>query len=303
MLLKDQRRFDRQYQKLLIALKLNDLSLSTIDVYSRGVRRVAELTDCSPDRLSMDQYREHFVDLIETHSWSTVKSDRAGLVFFFKHVLKKDWNWSEIVRLKTVKSLPDVITHGQMAALLEATREQRYQTFFFVTYSMGLRLVEALSLQVKDIDAAQMRIHVRLGKNKKDRYVILPKLALLALRQYWQTHRHPTLLFPAGSTKREQFRATKPMSKCGVQRSVKKIARDAGIRTNVTLHTLRHAYATHLLERGLSLRQIQHLLGHESIETTLIYTKLTEPAEKNAAVLINTMINELPVILDARDQS
>ena len=111
MLAKDQRRFDRQYQKLLTTLKLNDFSLSTIDVYSRGVRRVAQLTDCSPDRLSMDQYREHFIDLIETHSWSTVKTDRAGLVFFFRHVLKKDWDWGEIVRPKTVKSLPDVITH------------------------------------------------------------------------------------------------------------------------------------------------------------------------------------------------
>jgi len=190
-----------------------------------------------------------------------------------------------------------------MAALLEATREQRYQTFFFVTYSMGLRLVEALSLQVKDIDAAQMRIHIRLGKNKKDRYVTLPRLALLALRRYWKTHHHPTLLFPAGSTTRERFRATKHMSKSGVQRTIKKIASDARIRINVTTHTLRHAYATHLLERGLSLGQIQVLLGHESIETTLMYTKLTKPAEQNASVLINAMIDELSVTLDAKDET
>ena len=115
-----------------------------------------------------------------------------------------------------------------------------YQQPFFITYSMGLRLVEALSLQVKDIYAAQMRIHIRLGKNKKDRYVTLPLLALLAMRHYWQTHHHPMLLFPAGSTTRERFRATKHMSKSGVQRTIKKIASDAGIRTNVTPHTLRH---------------------------------------------------------------
>lgn len=301
MLAKDKQRFERQYQKLLIALKLNDLSPSTIDVYSRGVRRVAELTDCSPDRLSKDQYREHFIDLIKTHSWSTVKTDRAGLVFFFKYILKKNWDWSEIVRLKTVKSLPDVITHSQMASLLEATREQRYQTFFFITYGMGLRLVEALSLHVRDIDAEQMRIHVRLGKNKKDRYVTLPHLALLALRRYWQTHRHPSFLFPAGATTRERFRATEHMSKSGVQRTIKKIAHDAGIRTNVTTHTLRHAYATHLLERGLSLVQIKDLLGHESIETTLMYTKLTKLAENNASVLINAMVDDLSVTLDAKD--
>ena len=145
---------------------------------------------------------------------------------------------------------------------------------------MGLSLVEALSLQVKDIDAAQMRIHTRPRENKKDRYVTLPLLALLALRHNRQTHHHPTLLLPAGSTTRERFRATKHMSKSGVQRTTKKIAADAGICTNVAPHTLRHAFATHLLERGLSLGQIQQLLGHESIETTLMYTKLTKLPNK-----------------------
>jgi len=301
MLVKDQQRFNRQYKKHLNALKLNNLADSTIDVYARAVRRVAQLTDCSPDRLSKDQYREHFLDLIDTHSWSTVNSDRAGLQFFFKNVLKKDWDWSQIVRPKRVQSLPDVMTHAQVAALLNATRKPRYQTFFLVTYSMGLRLREALSLQVKDIDVAQSRIHVRLGKNNKDRYVFLPQRALIALRAYWQSHRHPKLVFPAGSTTRERFRATKPMSKSGVQTAIKLIAREAGIRTSVTPHTLRHTYATNLLERGLNLHHIQKLLGHESIQTTLIYTKLTEPAELNAGALINTMIDELPVSLDAKE--
>jgi site-specific recombinase XerD len=299
MLAKDQRRFDKQYQKHLTALKLHNLADTTIDVYARAVRRVAQLADCSPDRLTKDQYREHFVDLINTHSWSTVRSDRAGLQFFFKHVLNKEWDWGEIVRPKNVQSLPDVISHAQMLALLDATHEQRFQCFFLVSYSMGLRLREALALQVTDVDAEQQRVHVRLGKNNKDRYVILPQLALQALRAYWQTHRNPKLLFPAGNTTRERFRANKPMSKSGVQRAIKRIAHDAGIHTTVSPHTLRHAYATHLLERGLSLRQIQHLLGHESIKTTLIYTKLTETAEQNAAQLINTMLEPMACTLDA----
>lgn len=209
----EQIRYHELYQKHLTALKLNNLSATTIDVYARAVRRVTDLTDCCPDKLTKDQFRQHFVDLIETHSWSTVRSDRAGLQFFFKHVLKKQWDWSEIVRPKTVKTLPDVITHAQTSALLEAANEQRYQTFFLVCYSMGLQLREGLSLEVKDIDAVQMRIHVRLGKNNKDRYVILPQRALQALRRYWQTHRNPTLLFPAGNTSRERFRTNKPMSK------------------------------------------------------------------------------------------
>lgn len=162
------------------------------------MRRVVAVHDCRPDRISQDQFREHFVSLIESHFWSTVNSDRAGLAFFFNHVMCTDWNWGDIVKPRKVKSLADVITYAQVAALINATREQRYEAFFLCTYSIGLRLGEALSLEVQDIDAAQERIHVRLGKGKKNCYVPLPQRTLVSLRRCWTTHRHPTLLFLAG---------------------------------------------------------------------------------------------------------
>ncbi|MGQ7848805.1 tyrosine-type recombinase/integrase [Granulosicoccus sp. 3-233] len=295
----EQRRFKRQYQKHLTALKLRNMSPSAQDVYARAVRRVSTAYDCCPDRLTPDELRQHFVALIDSHSWSTVRSDRAGLQFFFKHVVNKPMDWGTIVKPKRVQSLPDVITHAQVANLINATREQRYETFFLCTYSMGLRLGEALALQVLDIDAAQRRIHVRLGKGNKDRYVFLPQRTLLSLRRYWATHRHPKWLFPDGRTAQEKYRATKTMSASGVQRSIKRVSFEAGIRTRVTTHTLRHAYATHLLERGLSLQHIQQLLGHASITTTLVYTKLTEPAQQQAGELVDAMIQDLPVTLDA----
>jgi len=297
----DQRRFDAQYKKLLTALKLNNFSKTTVDIYARAVRRLAANTGCPPDRVTKDQCRDHFSALIDSHSWSTVISDRAGLAFFFKQVLNKQWDWGEIVKPKRVQSLPDVITYEQVAQLLTVTREQRYQSYFLCTYSMGLRLTESLGLEVDDIDAEQMRVHVRLGKGRKDRYVILPAKTLKMLRRYWATHRHPRFLFPAGQNADERFRATKTMSKSGVQRTIRLIARDAKIRTRVTTHTLRHCYATHLLERGLSLRHIQHQLGHDSINTTLMYTQLTNPAEQLAVSVINDMIDQLPSKLDARD--
>jgi len=297
----DQNRFDRQYQKHLTALKLHNLADSTCDAYARAVRRVAAAFDRCPDEISDEQYHQHFLSLIDSHSWSTVRLDLAGLTFFFRHTLQQPWQGAKIVRPKAVRSLPDVISYPQVAALINAAREHRYQAFFLCAYSMGLRLNEALSLEVQDIDAEQLRVHVRLGKGKKDRYVILPQLTLTTLRRYWRTHRHPRLLFPAGYCTQERFRATGPMSKSGVQRSIKLVARDAGIRTRISPHTLRHAYATHLLERGLSLQHIQRQLGHGSIHTTLIYTRLTEPAAQNAAALINTLIDELPVTLDARE--
>lgn len=296
----DQERFDAQYQKHLLTLKLNNFSDTTIDVYARAVRRLVACTDCPPDRVTPDQCRVHFAALIDSHSWSTVISDRAGLAFFFKNTLDLHWDWNTIVKPKRVKSLPDVITYRQVAALLDATREIRYQSYFLTTYSMGLRLVEALGLEVQDVDAEQNRVHVRLGKGRKDRYVILPDLTLVAMRRYWATHRNPRLIFPAGVNAQARFRADKPMSKSGVQRAIKTIAVDAGIRTRVSPHTLRHCYATHLLERGLSLPHIQEQLGHAWIETTLVYTKLTDLAAQNANALINQMIDQLPSNLDAR---
>lgn len=143
--------------------------------------------------------------------------------------------------------------------------------------------------------------HVQLGKGRIDRYVILPQQALIILRRYWATHRHPRFIFPAGKNAAERFRAVKTMSESGVQRTIRLIARDAKISIKVTTHTLRHCYATHLLERGLSLRHIQQQRGHESIKTTLVYTKLTEPAEQLAITVINEMIDQLPSKFDARD--
>jgi len=160
----EQRRFDAQYKKLLTALKLNNFSKTTINIYARAVRRLAENTGCPPDRVTKDRCREHFSALIDSHSWSTVIADRAGLAFFFKHVLNKQWDWGAIVKPKRVQTLPDVISYDQVAQLLTATREQRYQSYFMCTYSMGLRLGESLGLEVGDIDAEQMRVHVRLGK-------------------------------------------------------------------------------------------------------------------------------------------
>jgi integrase/recombinase XerD len=177
----------------------------------------------SADRLTFVEYR----DL------------RQGWIsFLFKHVLNKKWDWGSIVKPKRIQSLPDVITYDQVAQLLTATREQRYQSYFLCTYSMGLRLTESLGLEVDDIDAEQMRVHVRLGKGRKDRNVILPQKTLIILRRYWATHRHPRYIFPAGQSATERFRAVKTMSKSGVQRTIRLIARDAKIRTRVTTHTL-----------------------------------------------------------------
>ena len=135
-----QRRFDALYQRHLRALKLQGLSDKTIDVYARAVRRVAHAFDCCPDRLTTEQLESHFAKLVESHSWSTVKVDRNGLQFFYKHVLNRDWSWIDLIKAPTIQSLPDILSLAELEQLIGAARKLRYRVFLLTTYSMGLRL-------------------------------------------------------------------------------------------------------------------------------------------------------------------
>jgi integrase/recombinase XerD len=293
-------RFDSLYQQHVNALQRLGKSKATIDGYSRALRRVAASLDKCPDRLTVADLKEHFGKLVNSHSWSTVKVDRNGLQFFYKHVLDKKWQWVDIVKPPEIKSLPDILTAAEISRILTATAQSRYRIFFLTTYSMGLRLGEAINLTVADIDAARHRVHVRCGKGRKDRFVTLPELTLAALRRYWTTHRHRRFLFPAGRNPAEQHRAATPMDRGGVQRAFKEIAQQCNIHKRVSVHSLRHCYGTHLVEAGLNLRAIQQELGHENPQTTALYTQLTDPVQQDAARLINAMVGRLSIASPGR---
>lgn len=224
------KRFDDLYQRHLRALKLQGKAEKTIDAYSRAVRRITNHFDRCPDQLTLEQREQYFADLVESHSWSTVKLDRCGLQFFWKHVLKRDWQWVNIVKAPKVQSLPDILTVGEVEQLIAATRLPRYQVFLLTTYSMGLRLSEALNIQVGDIDAKREQVHVR-GKGNKDRFVPLPNLTLQALRSLWCTHRNPCWLFPNAVGSAERVRnATGHMDRGGTQAAMKAVVKQCGIK-------------------------------------------------------------------------
>lgn len=227
----EQTQFDDLYQQHLRALKLQGLSDKTIDVYARAVRRVAAYFDCCPDHLNTDQLASYFVDLVDSHSWSTVKVDRNGLQFFYKHVLKRDWSWVEIIKAPKIQSLPDILTLAEVERLIGATRKLRYRVFLLTTYSMGLRLAEALALQVGDIDGPRRQVHVRRGKGHKDRLVPLPDFTYQALRSLWSRHRNPQWLFPnpVGLPERIAM-ATGHMDRGGAQGAMKAVVRSCGIK-------------------------------------------------------------------------
>ena len=224
-------RFDVLYQRHLRLLKLQGKSDKTIDAYSRAVRRISEYFDCCPDLLTLEQREIYFAQLVESHSWSTVKVDRNGLQFFWKHVLKQDWQWVRIVKTPKVRSLPDILTISEVEHLIGATRKLRYRVFILTTYSMGLRLSETLALQVGDIDAKLEQVHIRRGKGHKDRFVPLPELTYHALRALWSKHRNPCWLFPNPTGSLERIRRAKThMARGSAQAAMKAVVTQCGIK-------------------------------------------------------------------------
>lgn len=227
---KEKQRFNRQYNKHLQALKLQGKSDKTIDVYSRAVRRLAKRFDKCPDRLTRKQLALHFSELVDSHSWSTVKVDRNGLQFFWKFVLRQKWHWIDIVKPPQVKSIAPVLSIAEVQQLINHAKQLRYRVFIIVTYSLGLRLSEALNLQIQDIDTQNRRVHVRRGKGAKDRFVPLSDYTLQVMRLFWTRHRNPTWLFPRATHLNRIHSATKPMSYGSTQVAVRQIVEDAGIK-------------------------------------------------------------------------
>jgi len=289
----EQARFDSLYQQHVNVLKLQGKAPATVDAYSRAVRRITAHFDRCPDQLTREDLQEYFSALLQTHSWSTVKLDRNGLQFFYRHVLNKPWQWVDIVKPPTVKTLPDILSTGEVSRIIHHTRSARYQTYLLCVYSMGLRLSEALHLKVPDIDSARHRLHVRAGKGSKDRMVFLPNRTLDMLRHYWAMHRNPTWIFPEGKNPLVRHQATRPMDRGGLQKSVKAIAQSCGIHKKISIHTFRHCYGAHLVEAGVNLRAIQHQMGHECPKTTALYTQLTDTVHQDTGTMINQVVDQL----------
>ncbi len=265
------------------ALKLQGKANATKDAYCRAVRRTSEYFERCPDDLNAEELREYFASLLETHSWSTIKLDRCGLQFFYRHVLDRPWDWVNIVKPPQAQRLPDVLTRAQTQRLLDSVYKLRYRVFCVTLYSTGLRLSEGLRLEVGDIDRHRMRIHVRGGKGNKDRYVCITEPLLHTLRKWWKTHENPRLLFPnpSGGAKR-MHGAVAPMHAGGVQAAMRAAVADCGIHLRITVHSLRHLFSTHMLELGVDLRELQGILGHVSPATTARYAHLTDVTSARA---------------------
>ena len=277
-------------QKMIEDMQLRGFAERTQEAYLSAVRQLAKYYQKPPDQIDEEELRQYFLFLKnEKHAArSTCTIALCGIKFFFERTLGREWKTFDFLRPQREKKLPVVLSLAEVRSTLAHVRRPHYRVCLSTIYACGLRLLEGVHLQVSHIDSERHLLHICHGKGGKDRYVPLPAPILRMLRRHWLTHRNPLWLFPS------PFQVEKgPMSESGVQRAFRAAVRESGISKHATVHTLRHSYATHLLEAGLNLRIIQSYLGHASPATTAIYTHMTQTSNERTAQTINQVLAQL----------
>jgi integrase/recombinase XerD len=285
------------YQRMVNTLQLNGKGERTQQAYARSVRMLSQFYGKTPDLVTEQELQDYFLHRKNVCHWSpkTMRICYCGIRFFYEKVLDRNWHILGILRAQNERRLPAVLSIEEVRSLFARIKTFHNYAYLSTVYSCGLRLHEGLHLEVSDIDSSRMMIHVQRGKGAKDRYVALPQATLKLLRRYWLTHRHPRLLFPAlGRSGRGAKLSQTPMAKSSVQGAFRRAKFAAAIgKKGVAIHTLRHSYATHLLEAGVNLRTIQRYMGHAQLETTMLYLHLTQKGQEDACQLINQVMEGL----------
>jgi len=251
-------------------LELKNYSSKTRSCYLASAKNFALHFHRSPAELTDEEVREYLRYLIQEKkaSQSAISQTYSALKFLYETTLKRDWDRFRIPRAKREKRLPVVLSQQEIQAIFSATRNLKHRALLMTIYSAGLRVSEVVHLKVSDIDSQRMTIRVKQGKGAKDRYTLLGRRTLGVLRDYWRVYRPKEWLFPGQPAKGS-------LSVSSVQKIFEKVLQEAGIKKHATVHTLRHSFATHLLEAGTDLYQIQRLLGHTTSKTTTIYLHLS----------------------------
>lgn len=284
-------------------VELRDLAPSTRDEYVRSVRVLARHFQLDPASLTEAQVRSFFLEVRKSGRYGPVSLSvfRCALrLFFAEHLrLGREWRVFSDLRIRRPETLPEVLSQEEVGTLLQALREPRFRTCLTLIYHCGLRISEALALQVGDIRSPLGVVNVRAAKGRKDRCVPIAPAMIDQLRDFWRTHSHPRWIFPSvGRAWREVVHhrdenlatADAHLSPTAVQNAFRLARAEVGLRPAVTVHTLRHSFATHLLEAGVSLRLISEYLGHKSLDTTAIYLHLTAPNEARAREALGELL-------------
>lgn len=266
-------------KRMVDDMRIRNFSPSTIESYIRAVARFSKHFEKSPDILGVEHIREYQLFLLENKRVApgTFNVAACALNFLYKVTLGRQWNNTHIPFAKKEKKLPVVLSIQEIARFFAVIKNLKHWTIFTLMYATGLRISEALHLRPEDIDSNRMVVRVRLGKGRKDRYVPLSSTLLSSLRHYWKAYRPEIWLFPGQNP-------DQPLTKDSIEKVCRKLRKKARIKKPVTPHTMRHCFATHLLEAGTDLRTIQLLLGHRSLNSTAVYlhvaTKAPQVSEK-----------------------
>ena len=270
-------------------MMLRDLRPTTQDSYESAVRQFLRWAKVEPEDLSEDAVRKYILYLREDKKLAarTINVAAYGLRFFFTYTLPREWPVFELLRVKVPETLPVVLPQKETRAVLSIIREPVSRMALTTIYGLGLRISEGIELKVEQMDSARQTVWIRGGKRSKDRAIPLPMPLLKRLRQYWKEVR------PESSSPYIFLgpKSNKPLDKTGLQKTFSAARRESRLTKHPTVHTLRHSYATYLLEHGVSLRVIQEILGHKSLASTEVYLHVTQPA----MVQVHDVVNRLMV--------
>ncbi len=278
-------------QKMIEDMQLRGFAERTQQSYLTAISKLARYYQKSPDQIGEQELRTYFLYLKNEKkaAASTIRQVLSALKFLYQHTLHQPCPILDFVKPKGGKKLPVVLSRTEVQRILEQVKQPPYRVCLNTIYSCGLRLQEGVKLPVKAIDSQRMVVRLQGAKGQKDRYVPLPTRTLEQLRSYWQRHRHPDWLFP-----RQKAGLSETMCSSGVQRAFRAALKASGVEKAATVHTLRHSYATHLVEAGVPLQLVQRYLGHTSLLTTSIYVHMTPQVQQAAVEQINQLMADLP---------
>ena len=275
-------------QRMIEDMQLNGLAPTTQQAYLAAVQMLAQHYRRSPDQLSEPEIRKYFLYLAETKRLAhrTITGYLCAIKFLYQKTLQQSWPVLDLIRAPRSKKLPVILSPQEVWQLLRLIHRPTAQMSLTLMYACGLRASEGTHLRPGDIDSKRMVVGVRNGKGAKDRYVPLPQRLLEPLRAYWREHRSRLWLFPSrtGQT---------AITTGSVRRYLQAALAESNITKNVSCHTLRHSYATHLLEKGVDIRVIQALLGHRSLKSTFLYLHLTQSTMQAVHRVINNLMADL----------
>ena len=281
-------------QMMIEEMQLRSYAPGTIEGYVHAVAQLARHYHRSPDTLEEDEVRRYllYLKLDKKIARGTFSVALGGLRFFYHKALGREWKSLDVAKPRSEKKLPVVLSRDEVWSVIDAVRVDVYRVCLTTIYACGLRLMEGVNLQVPNVDSARGVLRV-CGKRCKDREVPLPAAALQLLRDHWRTHRCPTWLFPATTRHGLQDSVAHdgaPITRSSLQSAFRRAVESSALHKRAHVHTLRHSYATHLLEDGVNLRLIQEYLGHSSLRTTVVYTHLTREIHDAARDPINRLM-------------